>query len=82
MAKIYCANKDYCGISATVEFERGVGVTFDPHLISYFKENGYFVVDLPNMDYKDLCTYARMIKFNPFGYKKDELLDKLSEMEG
>lgn len=82
MAKIYAKSKDYSGISATVEFKNGVGVTNDAHLLSFFKENGYFVVDLPNMNYKELCEYARMINFNPFGYKKDELLDKLAEMEG
>lgn len=43
MAKIYCRNKQYNGISAGVNFVNGVGVTDDPYLVSWFMENGYTV---------------------------------------
>lgn len=43
MAKIYCKNTEFNGISATVNFENGVGVTDDPYLISWFMEHGYTV---------------------------------------
>ena len=43
MAKILAANKEYCGVSASVTFVNGVGETNDPHLISWFEKHGYTV---------------------------------------
>lgn len=43
MSKIYARNKQYNGISATVQFENGVGYTNNPHLIEWFKSTGYMV---------------------------------------
>lgn len=43
MARIYSPNKQYNGISATVDFTQGVGECADPHLIEWFKEKGYTV---------------------------------------
>lgn len=45
MAKIYAPNKQYTGISASVMFVNGVGETSDPHLIKWFRERGYKVVE-------------------------------------
>lgn len=45
MAKIYAPNKQYNGISAGVMFVNGVGETSDPHLIKWFQEKGYKVVE-------------------------------------
>lgn len=41
--KIYSPNKDYTGMSASVNFCNGVGETENPHLIEWFKEHGYEV---------------------------------------
>lgn len=43
MAKIYSPNKEYTGVSASISFEKGVGVTDNPYLISWFKEQGYTI---------------------------------------
>lgn len=45
MPKIYAPNKQYTGISASVTFVNGVGETSDPHLIQWFREHGYTVVE-------------------------------------
>lgn len=45
MAEIRSANDKFNGISASVSFVNGVGNTDVPHLISWFKENGYTVVE-------------------------------------
>lgn len=43
MAKVFSPNKDYTGISATVDFTQGVGECADPHLLDWFKQHGYTV---------------------------------------
>lgn len=43
MAKIYAPNKGYTGVSASVPFCNGVGMTDDKHLIQWFREHGYTV---------------------------------------
>lgn len=43
--KIYSPNKDYTGVSASVPFCSGVGETEDPHLIQWFRDHGYKVVE-------------------------------------
>lgn len=43
MAKILAPNKHYNGVSATVPFVNGVGQSDNPHLINWFKSNGYTV---------------------------------------
>lgn len=43
--KIYSPNKDYTGVSASVPFCGGVGEAEDPHLIQWFKDHGYRVVE-------------------------------------
>lgn len=78
MAKIYCNNKEFNGISAGVNFVNGVGETDVPHLISWFYENGYAVIE--KMNYKELVEYAKEKGFNAIGMKKDELAKKLIEM--
>lgn len=45
MAVIKAPNKDYAGVSAGVVFEKGVGNTDDPYLISWFQDHGYQVED-------------------------------------
>lgn len=45
MAKIYAPNRQYTGLSASVMFVNGVGETSDPHLIKWFRERGYKVVE-------------------------------------
>ena len=43
MAKIYAPNKQYDGISASVKFTNGVGVTESPLLKEWFLTHGYIV---------------------------------------
>lgn len=45
MAKIIAPNKEYAGISAGVSFTKGEASTDDPHLIDWFKNHGYTVVE-------------------------------------
>lgn len=45
MAQIIAPNKDYTGESASVTFVKGVGETSDAHLIEWFKEHGYTIID-------------------------------------
>lgn len=45
MAKIIAKNKQYTGVSATVQFVKGVGETDKDYLIKWFKDNGYEVID-------------------------------------
>lgn len=43
MTKIYAQNKNFSGISASVNFINGVGETDDKYLIDWFKKHGYEV---------------------------------------
>lgn len=45
MAKIIAVNDQFDGISATVQFNKGVGECADPYLISWFKAKGYEVIE-------------------------------------
>lgn len=86
MARIYSNNKKYNGISAGINFVNGVGETEVSHLISWFNENGYTVVEekileYDDMKYKELAEVAKKKGINGIGLKKDELIKKLKEME-
>ena len=43
MSKIIAPNKNYNGVSASVQFKNGIGETSDNYLIEWFKKNGYEV---------------------------------------
>lgn len=43
--KIFTKVPDFTGIRASVMFVNGQGDTDDPHLIDWFKRNGYIVAD-------------------------------------
>jgi hypothetical protein len=65
MAKIVAPNDQYSGISATVQFNQGVGNTADPWLIEWFRSRGYTIVEdavqgskFDNMTVKELKAYA------------------------
>lgn len=48
--KIYAPVEDTNGVRASVRFVNGVGETDNPHLIQWFKQRGYRVVDdSPNL---------------------------------
>lgn len=55
MYKITCPNKSYNGVSATVNFNNGVGVTEKESLIPWFKKHGYIVEEVKN-DEKGITT--------------------------
>ena len=81
MAKLYCSNKQYNGISAGVNFVNGVGDSNVPHLLAWFKENGYTIIEDPrepgiydSMNYKELIELAKQRGFNAIGYKKEQLI--------
>jgi hypothetical protein len=83
MARICCKNKRYNGVSAGIAFVKGVGVSNDSRLLSWFIENGYEVLkELEEMNYKELVEYAKEQGVNGIGIKKDELLEILKEREG
>lgn len=84
MAKIYCNNKQYNGISASVNFVNGVGDSNIPHLLAWFQENGYTVVEdkrepsiYDSMTYKKMTEIARERGFNGIGLKKEDLIKAL-----
>jgi len=84
MAKIYSNNKQFNGISASLNFVNGIGITCDPYLISWFKESGYIVEEekreqsvYDSMAYKELTGLAKEHGFNGIGLKKEQLIIKL-----
>ena len=88
MAKIYCNNKEFNGISATVAFVNGVGETNIPHLISWFQENGYTIIEekrepsvYDSMNYKELTELAKERGFNGIGLKKEQLIKALIDSD-
>lgn len=67
--KIIAPNKSYTGVSASVAFSKGVGETEDEHLVEWFKEHGYDVIEedtqiqtgeksLDEMTVEELVAYA------------------------
>lgn len=87
MAKIYC-NKGFNGMSASVEFVDGVGETKVSHLIDWFKESGYTVVEekrepsvYDSMNYKELTEVAKERGFNGIGLKKEPLIIALVDLD-
>lgn len=69
MAKIIAPNKSYTGVSASVAFCNGVGETEDKHLIGWFKEHKYQIIEdakdpdqqektLDEMTVEELVAYA------------------------
>ena len=84
MAKIYSNNKQYNGISASVNFINGVGESNLLHLLAWFQENGYTIVEdkrepsiYDSMSYKELTELARERGFNGIGLKKEDLIKAL-----
>jgi len=84
MAKIYSKNKQYNGISASVNFINGVGESNLPHLVSWFQENGYTIVEnkrtpsiYDSRAYKKLTELAKERGFNGIGMKKEKLIKAL-----
>lgn len=45
MAKILSPNKKYNGVSASIRFCDGAAETDEKHLIKWFKEHGYEVIE-------------------------------------
>jgi len=87
MAKIYSKNK-FNGISASVNFVDGVGETKVSHLIDWFKESGYRVVEekrkpsvYDSMNYKELTELAKERGFNGIGLKKEPLIIALIDLD-
>lgn len=88
MAKIYCNNKEFNGISASVNFVDGVGDSNISHLISWFKENGYTIIEekrepsvYDSMNYKELTELAKARGFNGIGLKKDPLIKAFIDLD-
>jgi hypothetical protein len=72
MAIIKAPNKSYTGVSASVAFCNGEGKTDNKHLIGWFKEHGYEVIEdtategegagqkaLTDMSGEELTAYAQ-----------------------
>ena len=50
MANILAPNKEYTGVSASVNFINGVGETDNPTLLKWFKEHGYKVEEVKEVE--------------------------------
>jgi hypothetical protein len=59
MAIIKAPNQEYTGLSAGVTFINGVGNTDNMHLIEWFKENGYEVVEEDSEDTKKVKKQSK-----------------------
>jgi len=88
MAKIYCNNKEFNDISASVNFVDGVGDSNIPHLISWFQENGYTIIEekrepsgYDSMSYKELTELAKERGFNGIGLKKEPLIKAFIDLD-
>ena len=88
MAKIYSNNKQFNGISASVNFVNGVGETKVSHLIFWFTEHGYIVEEekretsiYDSMNYKKLTELAKERGFNGIGLKKEPLIIALLDLD-
>lgn len=84
MAKIYSPVEDYCGNSAGVKFEKGVGVTDSAVAIAWFTAHGYTVVsdeiDLATLDKlnKDiLIEIATKLEIDTTSKTKQQLVDAI-----
>lgn len=87
MAKIFCPNKQYTGVSASVPFFNGVGETDNKRLIAWFKDKGYTVEEtasnnppenLEDMSVKQLQAFAAEKNIDVKGLKKKpEILEKI-----
>jgi len=84
--KIIAPNEEYNGVSAGIEFVQGIGHCTNPHLISWFVEKGYTVVeedkdedlDFKKMTVKKLKEYAEINKIDLKGaIKKADILEKI-----
>ena len=47
MAKVLAPNRQFTGVSASVNFVNGEGETGNAHLIGWFSDHGYTVEDAP-----------------------------------
>lgn len=72
MAKILTPNESYTGISASVAFSNGVGETEDKHLIEWFREKGYTVVEEESSN--ELDNLMRTVEKNIEEMSIDELM--------
>lgn len=93
MVKIYSPNKSYTGVSASVAFSKGVGETENKHLIEWFKQHGYKVVEeaeqnqqtntenekpVDDMTVDELKAYAEGKNIDLTGLtKKEDILNKI-----
>jgi hypothetical protein len=84
--KILSPNKQYTGNSAGVEFVQGIGHCTNPHLIPWFVEKGYTVVeedkdedlDFKKMTVKKLKEYAEANGIDlGEATKKADILEKI-----
>lgn len=59
MAIIKAPNQKYTGLSAGVTFINGAGKTDNTHLIEWFKENGYEVIEEDSEDTKKVKKQSK-----------------------
>ncbi|MFT8313180.1 MAG: hypothetical protein ABF633_02875 [Clostridium sp.] len=87
MFKISSPNKDYTGVSASVAFSNGVGLTGRKELIPWFKDHKYEVEEIKDdvksvddMTVDELKAYAEGKGIELTGLtKKDDILKKIKD---
>jgi len=85
MYKISSPNTSYTGVSASVAFSKGVGLTGREDLIPWFKEHGYTVEEIKDeaksvdeMTVDELKAYAEGKGIDLTGLtKKEDILNKI-----
>lgn len=85
MYKISSPNTSYTGISASVAFSKGIGLTGKKELVPWFKNHGYKVEEIKDetksvddMTVDELKAYAEGKNIDLTGLaKKDDILKKI-----
>ncbi|WP_052447236.1 hypothetical protein [Clostridium polynesiense] len=82
MVKIFAPNKEYTGVSASVDFLNGVGETDNPALLNWFREHGYEVEGDKNPEGEKSLEDMSLEELQAYAEEKGIDLGKATTQEG